>query len=153
MKTRLEITSVSCLKRWQPHKKVGGGKKSQLFICLVCCQFNARCQIINQAPSRLFSFYHNNENSSCSWKSICRVLVPSANSYQRCFNVIIWIEQSSWKQWPVLSEQIAFHFSHSSQNRSWVWSLFPFFIFYSPSVPFVVFCQCCSSSCNIKLHS
>lgn len=124
--------------------------KSQPFIQLVqlCCQFNARCQIINQAPSRLFSFCRSNENSSCLWKSFCRVLAPSADSYQRCFNVIIWIEQSSWKQWPILTEQIAFHFSHSWQNRSWVWSLFPFF--YSPSVPSVVFCQCCSSSCNIK---
>lgn len=48
----------------------------------------------------------------------CCVLEPSADSGQCRFNVTMWIEQSSRRQWPIFSVQIAFHFSsHCWLNR------------------------------------
>lgn len=48
---------------------------------------------------------------SCGLRLFFGVLAPSTDSGQCHFNVIIWMEQSSWRQWTIFSVQIAFHFS------------------------------------------
>lgn len=116
MKTRLELISrMSCFKNVTTRVRAVRSTGNQ-FVVSFMLAFVPRLWITLYRVFVVFlTMIEEKKKSPYSWEFPCFVLVPPADSYQCRFNVIIWIEQSSWRQRPIFTVQIEFLFSYTAK--------------------------------------